>query len=225
MAISEDVIEKIKAMIISGEIRPGERLPREPDLAERLGVGRNTLREAVRALIAMQILVIKRGDGTYVSSLEPHLLLENLAFAADVSSGRTAQQLLQVRRLLEPQATALAASLVTDGDLRTLQKILDRCGAATNPEEFVAHDSEFHRTIADIVGNPVLSTLLSTLSTHTQRVRVLRGAKATDALSTAHREHQAILRALAARDPQLAASTSAVHIAAVEQWVQDASED
>jgi GntR family transcriptional repressor for pyruvate dehydrogenase complex len=225
MAVSDDAIETIKAMIISGELLPGQRLPPEADLAERLGVGRNSLREAVRALIAMQILVIKRGDGTYVSSLEPHLLLQSLSFAADVSQGRTALQLLQVRRMMEPQVTGLAAGLITDDDLHALRAILDRGAAATTPEDFVAHDAEFHRAIADVIGNPVVSTLLAAVSTRIQRVRVLRGAKAADALVTAHREHEAILHALATRDSQLAASAAAVHIAAVEQWLREASVD
>lgn len=220
MAVSEDVIDRIKALIVSGELMPGERLPREDDLADRLGVGRNSLREAVRALIAMRILLIKRGDGTYVSSLEPHLLLESQSFAADVSHGRTALQLLQVRRLLEPQATALAAGLVTDDDLRTLTEILDRGAAATTAEEFVTHDAAFHHAIVDMTGNPVLSTLLQTLSTQTMKVRILRGTRTVDAIASAHREHQSILRALASRDSQLAASAATVHVAAVEQWLR-----
>lgn len=76
----------------------------------------------------MRILITRQGDGTYVSSLEPHLLLESLSFAADVSQGRTALQLVQVRRLLEPQATGLAASLLTQEDLQELREILDGPG-------------------------------------------------------------------------------------------------
>ena len=228
MAVTDEAIEKIKEMIVSGTLQPGARLPNEAGLADQLGLSRSSLREAVRALTAMRILVPRQGDGTYVSGLEPHLLLEALAFAADVSHGHTARQLLQVRRLLEPQATALAAGRLTEEHLATLRGILDRSAGDIGIEEFIELDIEFHRTIADAVGNPVLSTLLGILSTHTQRLRIVRGtlpqpsaggAPTVPARELAHREHEAIWRALVSRDAALAASASTVHVAAVEDWL------
>ncbi|MFJ9949382.1 FadR/GntR family transcriptional regulator [Kitasatospora sp. NPDC091207] len=228
MGVTDEAIERIKDMIVSGTLQPGARLPNEADLADQLGLSRNSLREAVRALTAMRILVPRQGDGTYVSGLEPHLLLEAMAFAADVSHGRTAHQLLQVRRLLEPQVTALAAGRLTDDQLRALRSILDRSAADIGIEAFVELDIEFHRTIADAVGNPVLSTLLGILSTHTQRLRIVRGtlpppsaggAAISPAREQAHLEHEAIWRALVDRDAQRAASASTMHVAAVEDWL------
>ncbi|MFC9588910.1 FadR/GntR family transcriptional regulator [Streptomyces sp. NPDC056944] len=220
MAVTDLAIEKIKEMIVSGALQPGARLPNEADLAGRLGLSRSSLREAVRALTAMRILVSRQGDGTYVSGLEPHLLLESLAFAADVSHGHSAGQLLQVRRLLEPQVTALAAGRLTDGQLKELRGILDRSAEeGIGIEAFVALDIEFHRAIADSVGNPVLSTLLGILSTHTQRLRIVRGTHDAPAREQAHRDHEAIWRALSAGDAQLAAAASMVHVAAVEDWL------
>lgn len=219
MAVTDDAIDRIKAMIVSGELLPGTRLPKEDDLAQQLGLSRNSLREAVRALTAMKILVPKQGDGTYVSSLEPHLLLETLSFAADVSHGQTALQLLQVRRLLEPPATALAVGRITDEDLRRLRSILDRSTAAESAEEFVRLDTEFHSAIVGLSGNPVLSMLLQVVSTQTQRARILRGASVGPAIENAHRDHEAIFAALVLRDAQLAASAAMVHVASVEQWL------
>ncbi|MFD4661116.1 FadR/GntR family transcriptional regulator [Kitasatospora sp. NPDC058444] len=132
MSVTDQAIERIKEMILSGALQPGARLPNEAELADQLGLSRNSLREAVRALTAMRILVPKQGDGTYVSGLEPHLLLESLAFAADASRGHTAGQLLQVRRLLEPQATALAAYRITEQRLAELRAILDQSAQAVH---------------------------------------------------------------------------------------------
>ncbi|MFF5372792.1 FadR/GntR family transcriptional regulator [Streptomyces sp. NPDC013187] len=219
MALTDEAIDKIKAMIVAGELAPGSRLPKEDVLAGQLGLSRNSLREAVRALTAMRILITRQGDGTYVTSLEPHLLLESLSFAADVSQGHTALQLLQVRRLLEPQATGLAAALLKPEDLQELREILDRCRSATTVEEFVAHDIAFHLRIVEAVGNPVLSMLLRVLSTRTQRVRIVRGSRTSHALDNAHQDHEEILRALQTRDALLAASAATVHITAVEQWL------
>ncbi|MFE9451919.1 FadR/GntR family transcriptional regulator [Streptomyces sp. NPDC006739] len=219
MAVTDDAIDRIKAMIVSGELLPGTRLPKEDDLAQQLGLSRNSLREAVRALTAMKILIPKQGDGTFVSSLEPQLLLETLSFASDVSHGQTALQLLQVRRLLEPPATALAVGRITDEDLRQLRSILDRSAAAESAEEFVRLDTEFHSAIVGLSGNPVLSMLLQVVSTQTQRVRILRGASVGPAIENALRDHEAILAALTSRDAQLAASAAMVHVAGVEQWL------
>ncbi|KUL45431.1 FadR/GntR family transcriptional regulator [Streptomyces regalis] len=219
MALTDEAIDKIKAMIVAGELAPGSRLPKEEILAGQLGLSRNSLREAVRALTAMRILITRQGDGTYVSSLEPHLLLESLSFAADVSQGQTALQLLQVRRLLEPQATGMAAALLQPEDIRELRDILDRCRSATTVDEFVAHDIAFHLRIVETIGNPVLSMLLRVLSTRTQRVRIVRGSRTRRALDNAHQDHEEILSALQARDAHLAVSAATVHIAAVEQWL------
>src|SRR5918993_2103991 len=109
MAVTDEAIEKIKGMIVSGALRPGDRLPKESELASELGLSRNSLREAVRALSLIRILDVRQGDGTYVTSLEPHLLLDALSFVVDFHRDDTVLQFLEVRRILEPAATALAA--------------------------------------------------------------------------------------------------------------------
>src|SRR5919201_3828423 len=105
MALTDEAIERIKEMIVSGDLRPGDRLPNEADLAGRLGLSRNSLREAVRALSLMRVLDVRQGDGTYVTSLEPQLLLQALSFAVDLSTDEAAAQLLDIRLILEPAAT------------------------------------------------------------------------------------------------------------------------
>ena len=223
MAVTDEAIEKIKTMILSGELPPGSKLPNEEVFAGQLGLSRNSLREAMRALAAMKILVSRQGDGTYVSSLEPHLLIEAATFAADLSQGEAALQLLQVRRLLEPQAVALAASLIDENQLAQLRAELDASESAETVDEFLAHDIEFHRQIIDVVGNPVLAMLLQVVSTRTQRVRYLRGVEVGTALQFVHREHETIYDALVVRDAQMAAAATMIHIAAVERWLADST--
>ncbi len=224
MAVTDEAIEKIKAMILSGELPAGSKLPNEEAFANQLGLSRNSLREAVRALAAMKILVSRQGDGTYVSSLEPHLLIEAATFAADMSQGQAALQLLQVRHLLEPQAVALAVGLLTDAQLAQIRAELDASESAATVDEFLTHDIEFHRLIIDVVGNPVLSMLLQVVSTRTQRIRLLRGIEADTVLQSVHREHETIYEALVARDSQMAAAATMVHIAAVERWLAHAAQ-
>ncbi len=106
MALTDEAIDKISAMIMSGELGPGDRLPKEADLADRLGLSRNSLREAVRALSMIRVLDVRQGDGTYVTSLEPNLLLDALSFVVDFHRDDTVLQFFEVRRILEPAAAA-----------------------------------------------------------------------------------------------------------------------
>jgi len=219
MAVTDEAIEKIKGMIVSGALRPGDRLPKEADLAADLGLSRNSLREAVRALSLIHILDVRRGDGTYVTSLEPHILLESLNFIVDFHRDDTVLEFLQVRRILEPAATAMAAERITHEEVEGLQKLLDSLGPNPNPEDLVEKDVEFHRRIVVSAGNSVLASLLESMSGPMTRARVWRGISQTGAVARTLAEHRAILDALTARDPEAARAWATVHIAGVEQWL------
>ena len=219
VAVTDEAIEKIKAMITSGALRAGDRLPKESDLAAALGLSRNSLREAVRALALVNVLDVRRGDGTYVTSLEPHILLESLNFIVDFHRDDTVLEFLQVRRILEPTATAMAAERITHEDIEGLEKLLDSLGPNPNPEDLVEKDIEFHRRIVACAGNSVLSSLLESMSGPMTRARVWRGISQTGAVARTLAEHRAILDALIAHDPEVARSWATVHIAGVEQWL------
>ncbi|MFH8408270.1 FadR/GntR family transcriptional regulator [Streptomyces sp. NPDC018019] len=220
MAVTDEAIEKIKAMIVSGALRPGDRLPRESELAADLGLSRNSLREAVRALSLIRILDVRQGDGTYVTSLDPQLLLEALSFVVDFHRDDTVLEFLAVRRILEPAATAMAADHIGATELDDLARQLDALGPHPAVEELVACDLEFHRRIVAASGNAVLCSLLDGLSGPTTRARVWRGLTQKDAVSRTLTEHRAILAALRDRDAEAARAWATVHIASVEQWLR-----
>ncbi|WP_329561854.1 FadR family transcriptional regulator [Streptomyces uncialis] len=221
MAVTDVAIEKIKSMIVTGALRPGDRLPPESELAGALGLSRNSLREAVRALSLIRVLDVRQGDGTYVTGLGPELLLTAVGFAVDLHPAHTAPQFLAVRRILEPAAAALAAARITEPELDALHALLD-VPADTVPEaELLARDLEFHRRIARAAGNPVLCALLDALSRTAPRT----GPAATGHGVAAHalREHRAILAALRERDAEAARSWVSVHLAPVAQEPGSAS--
>ncbi len=220
MPVTDEAIEKIKGMIVDGELRPGDRLPKEPELAERLGLSRNSLREAVRALSLIHVLDVRQGDGTYVTSLEPSQLLDAMAFVVDFHHDDTVLDFLQVRGILEPAATAMAALNMTDDDLVRLRKVLDAVGEAPTVEALVENDLEFHRLIAAGAGNPVLCSLLEGLSGSTTRARSWRGITQEGAVAKTQEQHVMIYEALAGRQPDLARSWAMVHVAGVEQWLR-----
>jgi GntR family transcriptional repressor for pyruvate dehydrogenase complex len=177
------------------------------------------LREAVRAMSLVNILDVRRGDGTYVTSLEPRLLLEALSFIVDFHRDDTLLEFLRVRRILEPAATAMAAERITAEESGGLRTLLDSIGPDPAAEELVANDLEFHRRIVACSGNSVLSSLLESMSGPTTRARVWRGLTQTGARARTLAEHRAILDALAAHEPEVARSWATVHIAGVEQWL------
>jgi DNA-binding FadR family transcriptional regulator len=222
MAVTDEAIEKLRAMIVSGELRPGDRLPREADLATTLGLSRNSLREAVRALSLVRILDVRQGDGTYVSSLAADSLLEALNFIVEFHHDASVLELLEVRRILEPAASARAAVLITAPTIEHVAEILGRANADSPVEDLVKADVEFHRAIALAAGNSVLASLIESLSAPTQRARVWRGMTQEGALQRTLDEHQAIFDAITRHDPEMARTWATVHVAGVEEWLRSA---
>jgi GntR family transcriptional repressor for pyruvate dehydrogenase complex len=219
LAVTDEAIEKIKGMIVSGALQPGQRLPKEADLATGLGLSRNSLREAVKALSLMNILDVRQGDGTYVTSLESPLLLEALSFIVDFHRDDQVLEFLAVRRILEPAAAALAANTISAEQLVGLRKVLDSAGPADAIDKIIAADVEFHRGITLATGNQVLCSLLEGLATPTMRARAWRGMTEPAALERTFAEHASILLALEARDAEAARAWSTVHIANLERWL------
>ncbi|GAA3839226.1 FadR/GntR family transcriptional regulator [Sphaerisporangium flaviroseum] len=222
MAVTDAAIDKIKDMIVSGELAPGARLPKEADLAERLGLSRNSLREAVRALALINVLDVRQGDGTYVTSLEPRLLLDALSFVVDFHRDDTVLEFFQVRRILEPSATAMAAVNMGPDDIEDLRGILDALPDDPSVEQLVANDLEFHQRIAKGSGNTVLSSLIESLSGPTTRARIWRGLTQEGATVKTQEQHLAIYEAIASRQPDVARAWATVHVAGVEQWLRSA---
>jgi GntR family transcriptional regulator, transcriptional repressor for pyruvate dehydrogenase complex len=220
VAVTDEAIVKIKEMIVSGELRPGDRLPKEADLAAHLGLSRNSLREAVRALSLIHILDVRQGDGTYVTSLEPRLLLEAMSFVVDFHRDDTVLDFLEVRRILEPAAAALAAVQMSDEDLDKLGLLLDEVTPDSSLEALIENDLEFHRRIASSSGNSVLMSLIDSMSLPTSRARTWRGLTQEGAQERTLAEHRAIYDGLVGRQPEVARAWATVHVAGVEQWLR-----
>ncbi|TVZ02683.1 FadR family transcriptional regulator [Trebonia kvetii] len=220
MALTDEAIGKIKEMITSGRVRPGEKLPREADLAAELGLSRNSLREAVKALSLINVLDVRQGDGTYATSLAPSLLLEALSFIVDFHRDDTVLEFLEVRRILEPAATGLAALRMTQAQKDALGKVLDAVTVDSPVDDFVATDLEFHKEIALGSGNTVLASLVDNMSLPTVRARVWRGMTQPRAQERTLAEHRAIYQAILAGDADLARSWATVHISGIETWLR-----
>jgi GntR family transcriptional regulator, transcriptional repressor for pyruvate dehydrogenase complex len=225
MGAIETTIDKIKKMLVDGQLRPGDRLPVEKDLAASLGVSRNTLREAVRALSTLKVLQTRQGDGTYVTSLQPALLLDGMGFVADLHREDGELQFLHVRRLLEPEATALAVGRLTDAGLAELRDLLDEAQELVRADpidhdRLMANDRAFHSLITSHCGNPVLSALVENTSGNTVRARLWRGRLDPTADARTVVEHRMIYEAILDRDAERARLRAAAHILGVEDAVR-----
>jgi DNA-binding FadR family transcriptional regulator len=156
-----DVITQMETMVVSGEWPVGTRIPPEPELVAALGVGRNSVREAVRALAHSGMLEVRQGDGTWVRAAS------GLGAALDRYVRRAdARHVLEVRRGLEREAARLAARRRTDDDLARLSDALARqheLAAADDRDGFVRGDLAFHRLVTVAAHNPVLTDLLDHL--------------------------------------------------------------
>lgn len=225
--VADEAISRISEMIERGTLVPGERLPRESDLAAQLGLSRSSLREAIRALTVVGALEARQGAGTYVTSLTPQLLLKSIRLATQLLPAETALELFEVRRILEPRVTAMAAARMTAAELETLGGDLVRLSAAAecgDAEQLSKADGEFHSTIARSVGNTFLSALQDSLALGTVRTFIWR-SQAEAGRSGMRRlvlVHERIVHAIAARDPGLAAAASDAHLANAEAWLRTA---
>jgi DNA-binding FadR family transcriptional regulator len=221
------VVQSIKAMITRGELGPGSRLPVEKDLAIALGVSRGSLREGVRALAIMGVLETRQGDGTYVTSLDSTLLLAPMAFMVDLQAPEHRSDLHVVRRVLESEAAARAATRITDEELATAGQVLEGVrqkvfgGPPTDIEAVMSADVAFHRVIANASDNGALAALIDALADRTLPARRTFGVQHEGQTRTAFQEHEAILAALAARDPDRARLLMSHHLLAIEVFVDD----
>ena len=222
MSRTDDVVNGIKHMIVNGELRPGERLPAEKELAETLGVSRGSLREGVRALSLVGVLDIRQGDGTFVTSLDVSRLLAPMGFLVDLHGEGQAEYVHGLRRLLESEAARLAAMRISDRALDDVGSLLGEAepfldGAPQDHERLMEIDIAFHRSIAAHTGDPVLIGMIEALASRTVRERLWRGLQEEGVLRRTHEEHLAIWRALRGRDPEAARVRMANHLLGVEE--------
>ncbi|KAA2258535.1 FadR family transcriptional regulator [Solihabitans fulvus] len=157
----DQVIEQMREAITGGEWPVGQRIPPEPELVTALGVGRNTVREAVRALAHAGLLEVRQGDGTFVRATS------ELSGAVRRLCGSELREVLQVRRTLEVEGARLAAEVRTEEELRKLTRLLDERDAALATkhwERLVERDTAFHLLLVQCSHNSLLAQLYQGLT-------------------------------------------------------------
>jgi len=162
-SLAEAVAEQLMAMIANGQLKPGDRLPTEPELMAQFNVGRSTLREATKSLVVAGLLETKRSSGTFVSESYIDYLSQRLNWDL-VFSKQELRHIIEIRCALEEQAAALAAERATDQQKEKLVKLVEAINAVgIKPEVAVENDIAFHIALAEASNNPLLLNLFLNL--------------------------------------------------------------
>jgi GntR family transcriptional repressor for pyruvate dehydrogenase complex len=198
------VVAFVRDLIERGLVRPGDRLATEREIAVQIGVSRASVRAGLRALAAMRVIRSRQGSGTYISDV-PSLGSEPLSFLAALH-GFTGEQMYEARRVLEVGAAGLAAERATPDQIASLAdevaSLFERMG---DPLRFLNHDITFHRIVAEASGNPIIGTLVETVSAlyYDRRRRTAEQASDRDLMDAAE-AHRRIYQAIRAHDADAA---------------------
>ena len=210
---SEEVISQLREMIHRGDLRPGDRLPPERDLAKLLGVSRPTLRAGIRSLAAVGILQSRQGAGTFVvkSDGPPSLDSSPLRLMASLH-GFTSAEMFEARRSLEMAVAGLAAERATGDQMALMaEEVTGMFASLDDPEQFLIHDVRFHQTIAAASGNRILTSLMNMVATILYDTRIKTVKNATDLKESAEM-HRHIYRAIREHDPEAAREAMQEHL-------------
>ncbi len=210
-AVGGRVAEYVLKLIEAGRLKPGDRLPPERDLADQVGVSRASLRSGIRSLQAMGVMNARQGSGTYIVAGPPRLGEGPLRFLAALH-GFTAEQMFAARTMLEVGASGLAAANAAPEHVTAMaDEVAAMFASIDDPHQYLVHDVQFHRAVAAASANPVLATLIDTLSQLVFEMRRQSVVHSTDLRESAEM-HRRIYKAIRARDVERARDEMAEHL-------------
>lgn len=207
--IEEQIIQKI----IDGEFEEGERLPNEFGLAEMFDVSRGTIREAVKVMVSKNILEIRRGKGTFVSS-ELGVQEDPLGLRFYPNKYQKARDLLQIRQIIEPEIAVLAVQQATDDDIAELKKLADEIEVLYSERnfKFVEKDKNFHTALANCTSNIIMPKLVpiivSSIAVYNEFYLLRNDPKVKESISL----HRVIISAIEERDEEKARKSMLEHL-------------
>lgn len=219
--IYEEIVEQIHELVKCGELKPGDKLPSERDLVNRLQVSRASIREALSALEMMGLLEVRSGEGTFMRKLKPESVIAPLAWMLSIEKG-TVLELLEVRKILEVQAAQLAALRAQPEDIHELEEALeDMRQEIVNPElGGEKADLRFHYAITRATKNQILILLMDTISDMMQQMLKASRAKLYAGKYTPkilYMEHAQIYDAIKNQDSIKASEHILEHLKGVEE--------
>ena len=210
---AEDVVSRLREMIHKGELRSGDRLPPERDLAKQLGISRPTLRAGIRTLSAVGVLKSRQGAGTFVveAGASPALDSNPLRLLASLH-GFSSAEMFEARLLLEMAIAGLAAERATSEHLAVLaEELAEMFATLDEPEEYLVHDMRFHQTIAVASGNRIITALMNMVVSILFDIRSKTVYRAHDLKESAEM-HRQIFRAIREGNTEAARNAMRDHL-------------
>jgi GntR family transcriptional regulator, transcriptional repressor for pyruvate dehydrogenase complex len=208
----EQIVQQVEESILKGQLKPGDQLPAERDLAQRFGVSRTAVREAVKTLREKGLVEAYSGRGTFVTNGTSQAIRQSLDLMIRINQQEGSANLAELRLVLEPEIAGIAAERIEEQLLTTMREavaVMDR--NLHDPEAYVEADLDFHLAMAEAVGNPLILSLLDSIVglLREQRSRIFDVAGGPE---RGQFHHKRILAAIEQRDPEAAREAMRAHL-------------
>ena len=213
----EQIVQQIEDSVLNGTLKPGDQLPAERDLAQRLGVSRTAVREAVKALREKGLVEAYSGRGTFITDGTSQAARQSFDLMIKVGQQEGAPHLAELRLILEPGIAGLAAVRAKEDDLAAMREavaVMDR--AQDDPEAYIEADLDFHLALAETVANPLILSLIDSIVglLREQRIKIFN-VEGGPQRGQVH--HKRILEAMERRDAEMARNAMRAHLEQVRE--------
>jgi GntR family transcriptional regulator, transcriptional repressor for pyruvate dehydrogenase complex len=213
----EQIVQQIEESLLKGALKPGDQLPAERELAQRFGVSRTAVREAVKALSEKGLVESFSGRGTFITDGSSHAIQKSIDLAARTSQPDGLAHLAEARAILEPEIAALAAGRIEEQHLVTMREAYEVMEHASHdPEAYIEADLDFHLSLAEAASNPIILSLIDSIVglLREQRMRIF---KVEGGPQRGQFHHKQILEAVERRDPKAARKAMQAHLQQVRE--------
>jgi len=221
----EQIVDQIEQSVQKGDLKPGDQLPAERELAEQFGVSRTAVREAVKALREKGLVEAYPGKGTFITSGSSNPMRQSLDRMMRSAQVDATSSLVEVREILEPEIAALAAVRATEENLNSLREAVAVMDAAKrDPDAYIEADLDFHLELAEAAANPLILSLIDSIVgvLREQRMRIFEVDGGPD---RGQYHHKKILEAVEHQDAPGAREAMRAHLRQVREDSRSASKD
>lgn len=224
--VYEIIFQQIQHEITSGQLKMGDKLPSERELAVQYSVSRTSIREALRLLELNDLVEIRQGDGTFVKNSAQQAFQNQLTNVVLKTDQTTLYEMLEVRLILESQCAALAALRATGQDIENIARTLELMKNTDDEETGLQADLDFHMAIAKAANNSVLAQLIASFTPHMRNtIEATRKHRlsSTENIARTFEEHKAIYIAISRGESERAKSLMEDHIRTIRQELSELS--
>ncbi len=213
----ENIVSQIEERIVAGELKHGDQLPSENELAKQFAVSRTAVREAIKALREKRLVEVRPGVGTFITNGTPDAVRHSLGLLMKVGQPNASDHLAEVREMLEPEIAALAATRVTEDDIAAMRQAVEIMDTALEDvDAFVEADLDFHLALAEATQNPVIPLLVDSIIDLLREERKQIGS-VEGGLRRGQSHHKQILQAVINRDTKMARKSMQDHLQQVRK--------